>query len=310
MRYILIFLLVSLQAQAQRYDIAASYLQFVDSHHASVVEQTWNYMYTYTQESDYQKRNGQRKKLENVLNKSLRYIQKEKAFDPDLQKAAVDYLNGNIAIVKKDFSTLLKADIKSVPLVSKTDILRGIRNAMFKLRSNYDDAIQRYGVKHNLIINKNNSALAQQMERTIKVYDYYNKMKLLVQQIKDAEAYLWQDITRQTPDQFENKLQELQRSIDETKPQAMQLSIPFDIKGLELSYLEFATFFGGSYIEKRKPIIDYLKAASNNDRTDIVQKTTAFNKAKTWYNLNRKDAYTIWSIESQNYLKGIIKPIQ
>ncbi|GAK94129.1 hypothetical protein JCM19298_604 [Nonlabens ulvanivorans] len=62
-----------------------------------------------------QKRNGERKVLENVLLKALRKIEKEKPFDKEFQQAAFAYLKGNIAIVKNDYAQLLKADLQQEP---------------------------------------------------------------------------------------------------------------------------------------------------------------------------------------------------
>ncbi|MEP2967924.1 hypothetical protein, partial [Nonlabens ulvanivorans] len=117
MRYFIFFILIGINVQAQRYNSPKTYLEFVDKNHEQVIEQTWNYMYRYSQEPNLQKRNGQRKVLENVLKRAIRNIEKERPFDTDLQQAAVKYLNGNLAIVKEDYVQLLKLDSSKEPLV-------------------------------------------------------------------------------------------------------------------------------------------------------------------------------------------------
>ncbi|MGJ8684293.1 MAG: hypothetical protein ACSHWW_06700 [Nonlabens sp.] len=309
MRYIFLFLLVSINATAQRYDTATSYLKFIDSHHADVVEQTWNYMYTYTQEDDYQKRNGQRKKLENVLNKSLRYVVKQEPYDEDFQRATINYLKGNIAIVNKDFMQLLKSDKQEPPAVDKAYILSKIRKAMFQLRTDYDNAVLAYGNKYDLKIESNKSAQAQQMKHTINVYDYYNNVNALARLLKETEAYLWQDVIQLSPEQFNARLEDLKMVIDDNRFIVLKLNTPSDSKQLQKSFLDFQKAFTDDFINHTPAIIAILKAYETNDRSDIVRKTEEFNKAKTWYNVNRREAYDNWSTAVQTYLRSEVKPI-
>lgn len=309
MRYFLVFLLFSIIGQAQRYDNAVSYLKFIDGHHKDVVEQTWNYMYTYTQEDEYQKRNGQRKKLENVLSRALRYVEKEEAYDIDFQKAVIDYLKGNRAIIQNDYSTLLKMDTESALVIEKNKIHQKIRKAMLQLRVNYDNALSLYGVKHDLLLKSNQSNLALQMEHTIKVYDYYNQLNLQVQEIKDAEAYLWENINTQTPSQFQSKLAALKVSVNKTEQVVLSENLPSNNESLKKAFSDFKNYYGNSFHEETAPILNILKVNSTNDRTDIIKKTEAFNKAKAWFNQNRREAYNLWAVNVQQYLRSEIKPL-
>ncbi|MEP3088588.1 MAG: hypothetical protein ABJO48_04040 [Nonlabens ulvanivorans] len=310
MRYFIFFILIGINVQAQRYNSPKTYLEFVDKNHEQVIEQTWNYMYRYSQEPNLQKRNGQRKVLENVLKRAIRNIEKERPFDTDLQQAAVKYLNGNLAIVKEDYVQLLKLDSSKEPLVDKSTIFRKIRNAMYQLRKDYDRAVVNYGLRHNLIISENDNELAQKMAATIKIYDYYNEMNMLVLQIKNAEAYLWQDISQLTPQQFNNRLIELKNTIEVNNNKAIELSESIDIASLQSVYNDFTKLYSHTFFEKTSPITVYLTAAANNDRTDILQKTDAFNQSKTWFNINRKKAYTIWSYGMSQYLKILLSELE
>jgi len=309
MRYFLIFFLVPISLHAQRYNNAESYLKFVDGHHATVIEQTWNFMYTYTQESDQTKVKGQRKKLENILNKSLRYIEKEDAFDIEYQQATIKYLKGNIAIVNKDYVTLLKTDAKKAPAINKNIILKKIRKAMYQLRSDYDTAVNLYGIRHDLIVKSNNNNLAKQMSHTIKVYDYYYELSVLINHLKNTEAYLWKEVTSLKVEQFNQRLEALKNVINDNNIIASQLIKPSINNNLQEGFLEFQKAFGVSFEEKTKPIQAILQAYSTNDRTNIVEKTTAFNKAKNWFNDNRREAYKLWSTSTQDYLRSEIKPL-
>ncbi len=310
MRYFLFFILLGLNVHAQRYNTSKSYLEFVDKNHEQVIEQTWNYMYTYSHEPNLQKRNGERKVLENVLLKALRKIEKEKPFDKEFQQAAIAYLKGNIAIVKNDYAQLLKADLQQEPAVDKIAIYRKIRNAMYQLRKDYDTAVENYGLKHDLVITVNDNELAYKMASTIKIYDHYNEMNMLVLQIKNAEAYLWQDITQLSPQQFNNRLLDLKNTIEVNINKAIALSKSTDIATLQSVYDDFTILYGHTFFEKTSPILVYLTAAAKNDRTDILQKTDAFNKSKTWFNINRKKAYTIWSYGTSQYLKILLSELE
>ncbi|MBF4984292.1 hypothetical protein FNJ87_08130 [Nonlabens mediterrranea] len=300
------FILLGLNVHAQRYNTASSYLQFIDSNHEKVINQTWNYMYSYSLEPNLQKRKGQRKVLENVLKKAIRNIEKEIPFDANLQKAAMKYLKDNLSIVQYDYVQLLKVDSQEAPEVDKNTIFRRIRNAMYQLRMDYDAAITDYASKHDLIINSNNNQLAQRMAATIKIYDHYNEMNFLVQQIKMAEAYLWQDITNLSPQEFSDRLADLDQTIKENQLKSHELSNSIDIKSLQLVYDSFSQSFGNKFMDHTGPILEYLEAVSLNDRTDIIAKTEAFNTAKTWFNLNRRDSYSSWSTETSKYIQDLI----
>lgn len=309
MRNFLLFFLIAFSAQAQRYDTAVSYLQFVDGHNAQVVEQTWNYMYTYTQENDYNKQKGQLKKLENMLKRSLRYIEKEPAYDTSFQQAVIDYLKGNIAIVTNDYGALLKANRAQQPSTDKYELQKAIRNAMFQLRSDYDAAVKFYATTYDLKITPNSSALARQMEYTIMVYDYYNKLNMLAQQLKEAEENVWKDLTTQTPAQFNSRLKQLQIVIDKNSNLIKSINVPNDNADLQIAFVGLQQSFSDDFQDHLEPIVEILKAYSSNDRTDVLTKTDAFNTAKTWLNINRREAFKKWFSAVNIYLRQEVNPL-
>ncbi|MEN8817062.1 MAG: hypothetical protein ABF274_09365 [Nonlabens sp.] len=97
---LLFFIFIPHSSNAQQFENARSYFSFIDSHNAKIVEQTWYYMESYTTSDDQFKIKGQRKRLENILKFSLRKINKAKAHDQKLQTAAIDYLEGNLIMIK------------------------------------------------------------------------------------------------------------------------------------------------------------------------------------------------------------------
>lgn len=308
MRSFFIFFFISFCAIAQRYNSATEYLNFIDRQNAAVVQQTWNYMYVYTQEDDYVKRNGQRKKLENVLKRSLRYVTKEQPFDQELQKAAIAYLKGNIAILKNDYAALLKNEVTEKPSINRLQILRKIRKSMYELRVNYNTEIKKYGSRHDLEIVENDSNLAQQMRHTIAVYDYYNELNLFVEEIKRAEAYLWDNIQNQKPEEFKSRLLQLQSRIVEVKNQADDLTLPSSNLMLKEAFEDFLKAFQVEFKSQSLPIISYLEIY-NSDSKKLNAATNEFNEAKTWYNINRREAYDKWSTAVITYLRTEIQPV-
>jgi len=180
---------------------------------------------------------------------------------------------------------------------------------MYELRTKYDTAVYTYGKKYDLKTQSNDSEFAQQMAHTIKVYDYYYELNSLVLLLKDTENYLWKDVTSLTPEQFETRLKDLKTVINDNKTNALRITKPSINESLQDGFIEFHKAFEISFEEQTQPIITILQAYSINDKTNIIEKTEAFNKAKTWFNNNRREAYTLWSRNKQLYLRSEIKPL-
>lgn len=287
---------------AQRYDTSISYLKFIDGHHETAIKETWDFMYTYTNDKTSQAAMGNRKVLENTLNKVIRYVEKEKPYDVDMQQAALTYFYGNLAIVKEDFVTLLKSQSSKEVVVYHQAILKAIRQRILTLRTDYDAAVIDYGKKYDIKIVQNRENLALKMEKTIALYDHYNEVRLAYLKFREAEFSLWNDVPDVTKSVFINR----RKSLD-----AVVITITTDLKTIQpfnndttlIDMLVATQHKITQEIIKQTPaVLAIIDAYSTNERNDIITKTNDYNAAKTALNIVRRDAYTAYDLTARDYL--------
>lgn len=309
MRFIFTCLLAfTTVAVAQRYKTPQSYLTFIDSQNATVVQQTWDYMTVYTNNPKDPATKGQLKVLENTLLKSLRSIEKDNPFDEQLQQDAITYLRGNLAIVQGDYKNLLETKLTIELLVDNYTTYKQIRAKMLNIRTVYDQAVRNYGSRHKLNIVANTSLLAQRMEKTIALYDHYNEVRALIKKLQQADAALWENLPQETPAVFLKNLESFKTVA------ASNASTLKSLQGFnnDPSYHEEVLAAQNDLLTalntNQTAIVSILTAYETGDNTNLEEKTKAFNDAKTVLNLSRhklfKDSIKTGQLYLQKHLNG------
>ncbi len=305
----LIYILLPFFSIAQNYSSAVDYLEFIDRNNASIVENTWNYMYTYTQDSDYRKQRISLKKLENTILNAIREVNNKETFDEGLKNSALTYLNGNLAIVTGDYKELLKNTTSDLPVIQQDMIKSKVRIAIRTLRSDYDMAISNYAQKYQLIIENNTSELAVQMQHTIAVYDYHYELRSRINRLKSAERDLWNDFQNQSLETFNTKATNLHSISNQLVIEIDQLSIPTTTNTtIKEDVIKFTSYFSDDYMNKLhkvRPILS-LNQLSTAQRSKAIRD---FNEVKDWFNVNRTTAYDHINKALSTFLRNEIKPI-
>lgn len=303
MRFILLFLIFSCTCLAQRYKTPASYLKFIDTQNEQVVLQTWDYMTVFTNNPNSPQAKGQLKVLENTLLKTIRYVEKDNPFDMQLQQDALIYLTGNLAIVQRDYAALLNYDKTNEVIVDRYRIFKEIRNKMYALRTNYDAAVRNYASKHKLSVIENTSRVALQMEQTIKLYDHYYDVRLLLEKLKQADAALWENLPDVSPDAFNTKLDQFNRVVAANQILLNDL-VPFNNDTMLLSvYNTSQEKLTATITAHAQDIKAVLVAYESGNRANLSAKTDAYNKAKTQLNIARSETFNGFNKASKLYLQ-------
>ncbi|WP_298952931.1 hypothetical protein [uncultured Nonlabens sp.] len=289
--------------RAQNFNDANSYLTFIDSQNEKVVTSVWNYMQVYTFSKDDIAIKGRRKQLENTIRKSMVKVNKIKAFDPDLKRAMINYLEGNLAIVKEDLLVLLKSKDAGKVVTNQLQIIQNIRKAVYKLRADYNDAIAVYGDKHDLIIKENTSELAHNMKQTIMVYDYYNELQLAFSNLQQVERNFWQGLNEKDIASYRNAVVNLKSKLYDTLQLEKFNSYSLD-DNLYNALVKYNEKLHTQVTVDLKPIELIKEDAQTGSRENIMAKTEAYNAAIHDANVWRKHFYKEWREISTTFLQS------
>lgn len=301
--FFLLLVFMANDVRAQNFNDANSYLTFIDSQNEKVVTSVWNYMQVYTFSKDDIAIKGRRKQLENTIRKSMVKVNKIKAFDPDLKRSMINYLEGNLAIVKEDLLVLLKSKDAGKVVTNQLQIIQNIRKAVYKLRADYNDAIAVYGDKHDLIIKENTSELAHNMKQTIMVYDYYNELQLAFSNLQQVERNFWQGLNEKDIASYRNAVVNLKSKLYDTLQLEKFNSYSLD-DSLYNALVKYNEKLHTQVTVDLKPIELIKEDAQTGSRENIMAKTEAYNAAIHDANVWRKHFYKEWREISTTFLQS------
>lgn len=305
---VLFFIFMSHYSNAQKFEDAQSYVTFIDSHNSRVVSQTWNYMELYTSSDDQIAVKGQRKKLENILKLSIRKINKADAFDQNLRESAIDYLEGNLKIIKNELVQLIYFKNEKSVSVDQIALKQKIRKAMVQLRNDYDLAIKNYARKHDLKLVSNDSQLARQMANTIALYDYYHVVQIEFNKLQFIENNLWNQINEKSLATLKSDISKAKEGVLNNKTIDQLGNFKDDNSLIEVLKLMNAHI--KEALENRlNAILIIKKDQETGNRDQIMTKTQNYNDALRWSNQNRKLIYQKWNSIYPAFLKKHINSI-
>lgn len=304
----LVFIFASYYSNAQSFEDARSYITFIDSHNAKVVSQTWNYMEMSTNSEDQIAIKGQRKKLENIVKSSLRTINNAAAFDQNLQKAAMNYLEGNLKIIKNELIHLIDLKNEKVVSVDQIALIQKIRKAIVQLRTDYDLAIKNYGSKYELELVPNDGKLARQMANTIALYDYYYSVQIEFSKLQIIEQNLWNGINDKTLSSLNSDMLEAQQNLL-TITTIDNLGLFKEDNSLIKVLLLMNSHIKEALDDRLNAIIIIKKDQETGNRDQIMTKTKNYNASLKWANQNRKSIYNQWNSVYPKFLKTHINAI-
>lgn len=301
--YLLVLLVfMANKARAQNFNDAKTYLTFIDGQNEKVVTSVWDYMRLYTFSNDDIAVKGKRKKLENTIRNSITRVNKVKAYDPDLKKAMLSYLEGNQAIVKEDLLTLLKNKEADKVTTNQLQIIQNIRKAVYNLRTDYNNAIVVYGNKHDLTIKENTSEVALNMKQTIIVYDYYNDLQLAFSSLQQVERNFWQGLNEKDITSYRNDVVTLKSKLYSTS-QLDQFNSYSPDDSLYRALAMYNKKLNTQVEVDLIPVEVIKQDAQTGSRENIIAKTDAYNTAIHEANVWRKDFYKEWRKLSTAFLQ-------
>lgn len=196
---LIILLLISFQSNAQQFDTALEYLEFLGEELETVTKSTWKYTKAVAHSKSDRNVNNKRKTLIKTVEKAISKIEKAKAYNNDDYKNNVlKHIRLNESLLKQDYAKII--DMKAVAEQSY-DLMEAYILAqeladkkMADSQAEYEANFYEYAAKHNINIIESDNDLGKKMTISNAVFNHSNALYLIFFKVYINEVYLWDAI--------------------------------------------------------------------------------------------------------------------
>ncbi|WP_460219554.1 hypothetical protein [Psychroserpens sp. MEBiC05023] len=180
---------------AQSFDNASAYLDFVGKEQQAVTKSMWKYTKAVAHSKSDRSINGKRKNLLKTVDKAIAKITKAEGFDGDDYKNKVlKHMTFNRDLLNQDYAKII--DMKEVAEQSY-DLMEAYILAqeladqkMEESQRDYEKDFYEFAAKHNIQIIESDSDLGKKMAISNEVFEHYNDLYLTYFKVYINEVYL------------------------------------------------------------------------------------------------------------------------
>lgn len=322
------FLAVVCQIQAQSYQNALEYLQFVDEQQKDIPRRTWRYTKAIAHSRSDRAVENKREQLVKEIEKALDKIKKAPGYEGnEFKEQVLENLEFTKNLLNNDYEKII--DMKAVSEQSY-DAMEAYMKAqeltdekMEEVQKTYENNYYAFASKHNIEIIESESDLGKKMAVSNEVFKYYKKMYLIYFKVYVNEIYLMDALNAGDANAIQQNANALSRSAKEGLAILDTISAYNDDKSLIDITRKSFEFFEDEADNKISILVDFLilnedmqksqEALENTPKRkrtkEQVDKFNAmvndFNKAVKTYNrtnstLNRTRSIVIRDINEAN----------
>lgn len=190
-----LFLILTLNLSAQKFETALDYLKFVSEQQEGITKKMWKYTKAIAHSRSDRNVNNKRKSLLKTLDKAIANIRKAPGYDGrEFKDQLLKRLQFNKNLLNDDYGKIL--DLKAISEQSY-DAMEAYMLAqemadkkMEEIQQEYEINYYAFADKHNITIVENESDLSKKMQLSNEVFTYYNKMYLIYFKVYINEIYL------------------------------------------------------------------------------------------------------------------------
>lgn len=219
-----LLLTVSYHTNAQKFDTALEYLEFIGKEQEIVTKSTWKYTKAVAHSKSDRNINKKRKSLIKTVERSIAKIKKAQGFDGNGYKNNVlRLMNLNESLLKQDYAKIV--DMKAVAEQSY-DLMEAYVLAqemadekMAESQAEYETQFYDYAAKHKINIVESDNDLGKKMKVSNKVFKHTSSMHLAFFKVYINEVYLWKAINKKDV----SGIQQNANALSETAKEGLEL---------------------------------------------------------------------------------------
>lgn len=290
--------LFSIFANAQSFDSALEYIEFIGKEQETVTKNTWKYTKAVAHSKNDKSISKKREILIKTVARAIAKIEKANGFDGDTHKKNVlKHMRLNESLLKKEYADII--DMKAIAEQSY-DLMEAYILAqeladekMTESQIEYKKNFYAFAQKHKINIIESDNDLAKKMAISNKVFNYSNALYLIFFKVYINERYLWEAVEKSDISGIQQNANALNQAAKEGL-EILKTIKPYKTdKSLSLAYKSAFNFFIEKS-EKQIPVIaDFLILKEDFENIkNIIDKTPESKRTKAQidgYNKKIKD---------------------
>ncbi|MGS2726997.1 LIC11966 family surface protein [Psychroserpens sp. BH13MA-6] len=193
-----LFLVVQF-SNAQKFNNAAEYLDFIGAEQQTIIKNMWKYTKAIAHSKSDRSINGKRQNLLKSMERAIAKIQKAEGFDGDDYKNKVlEQLIFKKDLLNQDYAKII--DMKAVAEQSYDAMEAYIiaqemaDKKMEESQQEYEKNFYDFAAKHQIDIIESETDLGHKMKLSNEVFTHYNDLYLIYFKVYMNEIYLWEAI--------------------------------------------------------------------------------------------------------------------
>ncbi|MBR9915068.1 MAG: hypothetical protein GYB32_09630 [Algicola sp.] len=193
-----LFLVVQF-SNAQKFNNAAEYLDFIGAEQQTIIKNMWKYTKAIAHSKSDRSINGKRQNLLKSMERAIAKIQKAEGFDGDDYKNKVlEQLIFKKDLLNQDYAKII--DMKAVAEQSYDAMEAYIiaqemaDKKMEESQQEYEKNFYDFAAKHQIDIIESETDLGNKMKLSNEVFTHYNDLYLIYFKVYMNEIYLWEAI--------------------------------------------------------------------------------------------------------------------
>ncbi|WP_299889640.1 hypothetical protein [uncultured Lacinutrix sp.] len=194
-----LLLIASFQSNAQSFDTAVEYLDFLRKEQEIVTKSTWKYTKAVAHSKSDKNINKKRKVLIKTVERAIAKIERAQGFDGDDYKNNVlKHMRLNESLLKQDYAKII--DMKAVAeqsydLMEAYIIAQELADKkMADSQAEYEANFYAFAAKHKINVIESDDDLGKKMEISNQVFNHTNALHLIFYKVYINEVYLWDAI--------------------------------------------------------------------------------------------------------------------
>lgn len=198
---IVLFLANTTAVNAQKFNSALDYLNFVSKEQKKITKSMWNYTKAIAHSKNDRNIKGKRKNLLKTVDKAIAKIKRAKGYDGDTFKnQVINHLSLNRNILNQDYGKVInmkEVAEQSYDLMEAYFLAKKLADEKLEeSQKEYEVNYYSFATKYKIRIIENESDLSKKMKISSEVFDHYNKMYLSFFKVKINETYLYNAINK------------------------------------------------------------------------------------------------------------------
>ncbi|APX99993.1 hypothetical protein [Lacinutrix venerupis] len=301
------FLFISFFTNAQSFNTAVDYLEFIGKEQKTVTKNTWKYTKAIAHSKSDKSIAKKREVLIKTVERAIAKIEKANGFDGDTYKNNVlKHMRLNESLLKKEYADII--DMKAVAEQSY-DLMEAYILAqeladekMMQSQIEYEKNLYAFANKNKINIIESENDLGKKMEISNQVFDHSNALYLTFFKVYINEVYLWEAVEKSDVSGIQQNSNALNQAAKEGLKILDTIKPYKNDKSLILAYKTVFNFFIEESENKIPIIADFLilkedfetiktaidKTPENKRTKDQIdaynKKTKEINKAGNNYN--------------------------